>query len=75
MPEVVLKVIELKAQAAYAAKSVGTSPVGDLLYAVTIPDSEIKVDEFGAKVITKKGLQLILMSLEGVLVADQDEFR
>lgn len=75
MPEtVVLKVIELRAQAAYAARAVGTTPVGDLLYAVDVPDSEIIKDEFNNKVITKRGLQLILMSLEGVLVADKDEF-
>lgn len=72
MPEnipVILKVIEIRAQTQWAGKTLGTTPIENLLYQVNIPSNDMTETPNGY-IISQGGLTLILRALEGVLHAE-----
>lgn len=66
---VILKVTEIRVQAQWAAKALGTAPVENLLYQVNIPEAHMTETPNGF-IITQGGLTMILKALEGVLNAE-----
>ena len=73
MPEnsvpVILKVTEVRVQAQWAAKALGTAPIENLLYQVNVPAKHIQETSMGP-IINNEGLSMIIRALEGVLNAE-----
>jgi hypothetical protein len=70
--DVILRVIEVKAQEQYASKTLTVSPVGDILYLVQVPDKYVSEYE-GKKVLTIEGIRHIIHATRVALQYDVDK--
>lgn len=70
--DVILKVNELSTAAQYGKAKVTVEPVGDLLYAVHIPDGYEEMED-GTRVFNIEGIRHIIRALQVVLVIDNDK--
>lgn len=70
--QVVLKVTSITVRTAYSQTELSVEPVGDVLYALTIPEDGVEDGEI--RIFNVKGIRHIVKGLKVALVIDVDDF-
>lgn len=70
--EVILKVTEFRVNTNYGKSGMTVATIGDVLYAVTVPDSYQVETGTGDKVFTIEGIRHIIKGLHVALIIDVD---